>query len=168
MRKTRYLPVLATVAGLVLGCGPRDAEEQTAPPPSRLEEPGAQRPPEEAEHTDPAVASATVEEFVAAYMEARLSGDAARAAAFLGPASQPAAVDENAGLAAAGARWELLGVEAIDANSFEVRVAIRTPGADGDDTFQELLFVGPGAGADGVLRSWVVRGAQRVDQEFTP
>ena len=51
--------------------------------------------------------------------------------------------------------WELVSVEAADANSYEVRVRFSRE----DEPTEELLFIGPGEDASGAQRTWIVRGA---------
>ena len=97
-----------------------------------------------------------VRDFVTTYMDLRLTGDDVRARDFLSPDAleqygKPQALPLTA-MSFTG--WELVSLNAADANSWEARVRIRRE----DDQVEELLFVGPGADASGAQRVWIVRG----------
>ena len=101
-----------------------------------------------------------VREFVTTFMDVRLTGDDVRARDFLSPNAleQYAAPKDVLPLTSMSfTGWELVALEAADANSWEARVRIRRE----DDQVEELLFVGPGADASGAQRTWIVRGVAR-------
>jgi hypothetical protein len=106
---------------------------------------------EQAASPSPTPAPMSVEDAVAAFMDVRLAGDAEAARAFLGP---DAAEQYGAGLTGDLLDWELVRLDAADANSFEVTVRIQRRDTD----LEETLFVGPGANVDGEQRDWIVRG----------
>ena len=103
---------------------------------------------------------AGVRDFVTTFMDLRLMGDGERARDFLSPAAleryaAPKDVLPLTSMSFTG--WELLALNAADANSWEARVRIRRE----DDQAEELLFVGPGADGGGTQRTWIVRGVAR-------
>jgi hypothetical protein len=103
---------------------------------------------------------AGVRDFVTMFMDVRLTGDDVRARDFLAPTAleQYAAPKDILPLTAMSFMgWDLLALNAADANSWEARVRIRRE----DDQAEELLFVGPGPDASGAQRPWIIRGVAR-------
>ena len=103
---------------------------------------------------------AGVREFLAAFLQARVIGDDTRARDFLSPNALDQYERHEQGLnllAMSYTGFEILSVNAADANSWEVRVRLRRE----DEPVEEMLFVGPGADASGTQRTWIVRGAGR-------
>lgn len=101
---------------------------------------------------------AGVRDFVTTFMDVRLTGDDVRARDFLSPNALEQYGKEGLPLTAMSfTGWELVSLNAADANSWEARVRIRRE----DDQVDELLFVGPGADASGAQRTWIVRGVAR-------
>lgn len=101
---------------------------------------------------------AGVREFVNTLMDLRMRGEEPQARDFLSPAAQEQFKRREGGLALTSMSfmgWELVSVEAADANSYEVRVRFKLE----DESTEELLFVGPGEDASGTKRAWIVRGA---------
>lgn len=101
-----------------------------------------------------------VRDFVTTFMDVRLTGDDVRARDFLSPNAleQYAAPRDLLPLTSMSfTGWELVSLNAADANSWEARVRIRRE----DDQVDELLFVGPGADTSGAQRAWIVRGVAR-------
>ena len=99
-----------------------------------------------------------VRDFVTTYMDLRLTGDDERARDFLSPNALEQYGKEGLPLTAMSfTGWDLISLNAADANSWEARVRIRRE----DDQVDELLFVGPGADAGGAQRAWIVRGVAR-------
>ncbi|HEX7180405.1 MAG TPA: hypothetical protein VF756_01080 [Thermoanaerobaculia bacterium] len=150
-----------------LACAP-------APPPSSEPAAPAQVEPAEPEHAPalPAPVSlpsapgeAGAREFVAAFLDARVKGDEPRARDFLSPTALEQYEKGEGGLAigASGSRWELVSLNAADANSYEatVRIYEKMTGGEGS-SFEEVLFVGPGPDASDTQRPWIVRGASRT------
>ena len=98
-----------------------------------------------------------VREFVTAFMDLRLAGEEERLRDYLS-ANALGQFGQNLPLTSMSfTGWELASLNAADANSWEARVTIRRE----DNQSEELLFVGPGADADGTQRPWVVRGASK-------
>jgi hypothetical protein len=101
--------------------------------------------------------------FVAAFMDNRMVGDEPRARQYLSPDALEQfllAGESGSGIPLTSMSytgWELVSLEAADANSYEVRVRIRRE----DEPTDETLFVGPGADAGGQQRTWIVRGVAR-------
>lgn len=103
---------------------------------------------------------AGVRDFVTTFMDLRLTGDDVRARDFLSPTAleQYAAPEDILPLTSMSfTGWDLLALNAADANSWEARVRIRRE----DDQAEELLFVGPGPDASGAQRAWIIRGVAR-------
>jgi hypothetical protein len=103
---------------------------------------------------------AGLREFLGAFLQARVIGDATHARDFLSPAAIEQYERREKGLnlvAMSYTGWEVLSLKAADANSWEVQVRIRRE----DEPIEETLFVGPGADASGKQRTWIVRGAAR-------
>lgn len=103
---------------------------------------------------------AGLREFLAAFLQARVIGDAARARDFLSTTALDQYERHEKGLslvAISFTGFELLSVKAADANSWEVRVRMRRE----DEPVEEMVFVGPGADTSGTQRTWIVRGAGR-------
>ena len=101
-----------------------------------------------------------VRDFVTTFMDLRITGDDVRARDFLSPTAleQYAAPKDVLPLTSMSfTGWDLLALNAADANSWEARVRIRRE----DDQSEELLFVGPGADASGAQRPWIVRGVAK-------
>lgn len=101
-------------------------------------------------------------QFVIDFMTARASGDEAAARRFLSPTAGEQYASGAGGLTLTGGvtgfdAWALLAVAAADPSSYEVRVRVE----EGDEAWEELLFVGVGPGPDGVSRELTVRGAER-------
>jgi hypothetical protein len=87
-----------------------------------------------------------------------VAGDATRARDFLSPTALDQYDRHEKGLtfmAMSFTGFEILSVNAADANSWEVRVRIRRE----DEPTYEVLFVGPGADTSDTQRTWIVRGA---------
>lgn len=99
---------------------------------------------------------AGVRDFVTMFMDVRLTGDDVRARDYLSPnALDQYGKPQSLPLTSMSfTGWDLLALNAADANSWEARVRIRRE----DDQVEELLFVGPGADASGAQRAWIVRG----------
>ena len=103
---------------------------------------------------------AGLREFLSAFLQARVVGDATRARDFLSPTALDQYERHEKGLnlvAISYTGFELLSVNAADASSWEVRVRMRRE----DEPIEEMLFVGPGADTSGTQRIWIVRGAGR-------
>ncbi|MEA2559391.1 MAG: hypothetical protein QOH06_895 [Acidobacteriota bacterium] len=103
---------------------------------------------------------AGIRDFVTMFMDVRLTGDDVRARDYLSPTAleQYAAPKDILPLTSMSfTGWDLLALNAADANSWEARVRIRRE----DDQIEEVLFVGPGADASGAQRPWIIRGAAR-------
>ncbi len=101
---------------------------------------------------------AGVRQFVNALMDLRMRGEEQQAQDFLSPNALEQFKRREGGLALTSMSfmgWELVSVEAADANSYEARVRFKLE----DETTEELLFVGPGEDASGAKRTWIVRGA---------
>lgn len=100
-----------------------------------------------------------VRDFVTTFMDVRLTGDDVRARDFLSPnALEQYGKQQGLPLTSMSfTGWEMVSLNAADADSWEARVRIRRE----DDQAEELLFVGPGADASGAQRVWIVRGAAR-------
>ncbi|HKH45358.1 MAG TPA: hypothetical protein VKM72_11890 [Thermoanaerobaculia bacterium] len=160
---------------------PRPGDQQTAPTAT----PEATAPRASAPHSPPetpgepahapalpvsvelpaAPGEAGVRAFVTEFMEARLRGDEPRARDFL----SPNALEQfgPGGLSLTGGadgrsftRWELIGLNAADASSWEAKVRTFYPGGtEGDIQLDETLFIGPGPDASETQRVWIVRGA---------
>lgn len=96
-----------------------------------------------------------VQEFVTAFMDLRLAGEEERLRGYLSANALEQYGQELTSMSFTG--WELASLNAADANSWEARVTIRREDGQSD----ELLFVGPGADADGTQRTWVVRGTEK-------
>lgn len=103
--------------------------------------------------------------FVTEFMEARQQGKEARARHFLSPTALeqygPGKLSLTGGADGRGfTRWELLSLNAADANSWEVKVRLFYPGGtEGDVQRDETLFIGPGPDTSDTQRVWIVRGA---------
>ncbi|MFL6202923.1 MAG: hypothetical protein ACJ76J_27465 [Thermoanaerobaculia bacterium] len=99
---------------------------------------------------------AGVRDFVSTFMDLRITGDDVRARDYLSPnALEQYGKPQSLPLTSMSfTGWDLLSLNAADANSWEARVRIRRE----DDQVEELLFVGPGADASGAQRAWIVRG----------
>lgn len=103
-------------------------------------------------------------ELVISFMQARMSGNGQIARNHLSAIARDQYEKGEEGLALtapAGSRfagWDFVSVNAIDANSFEVKVTVRGPGRA---THTETLFVGPGPDLNGTQQPWIVRGAMR-------
>lgn len=96
--------------------------------------------------------------FVTAFMDLRMKGEEPRARDFLSPSALEQFERREGGLALTSMSftgWDLVSLQAADANSYEVRVRFHRE----DEPTEELLFVGPGADASGTQRTWIVRGA---------
>ena len=103
---------------------------------------------------------AGVRDFVTTFMDMRLTGDDVRARDYLSPTAleQYAAPKDILPLTAMSfTGWDLISLNAADANSWEARVRIRRE----DDQVEELLFVGPGQDASGAQRPWIIRGVAK-------
>lgn len=105
-------------------------------------------------------------EFATAFLQARMARDERLARASLSPTALDQYGKGEGGLVLvdpAVTTWDFVSVQAADANSFEVKVAIweRAPGQRAETSYMETLFVGPGPDAQGRQRPWVVRGATR-------
>jgi hypothetical protein len=153
---------LAVVLGTVLcACPSAPAREAAATPPALPDEPRMHPPAMPLLGGLPsAPGEAGVREFLAAFLQARVIGDATRARDFLSPAALEQFERHEKGLnlvAISFTGWELLSVKAADASSWEVRVRMRRE----DEPIEEMLFVGPGADTSGTRRTWIVRGAGR-------
>lgn len=156
MKRRCLCAVLLLESILALGACTRDA----APPAPAIEsEPRAIPPALPIPVEIPAEpGEAGVRDFVTTFMDLRLTGDDVRARDFLSPtALEQYGKPELPLTSMSFTGWDLLSLNAADANSWEARVRIRRE----DDQFEELLFVGPGADASGAQRTWIVRGAAR-------
>lgn len=98
-----------------------------------------------------------VTEFVTAFMDLRLAGEEERLRGYLSANALERFGLDRPLTSMSFTGWELSALNAADASSWEARVTVRRE----DDRFDELLFVGPGADADGTRRPWVVRGTAR-------
>lgn len=102
--------------------------------------------------------------FVTAFLQARMAGDDRLARAHLSAIARDQYEKGEDGLtllAPPGSRfsgWDFVSVQAIDANSYEVKVTVRGPGGA---AHTETLFVGPGPDLNGAQKPWIVRGAMR-------
>lgn len=113
--------------------------------------------------TSPAATSspdgrAAARAFVAAFLDARVAGDADRASSFLSAEAKRRydAREDGLKLVDGYVGWDVESLEAADASSFEVQVRLR-----GSDVAVESLFVGPGSDHTGAQRPLVIRGALR-------
>lgn len=112
-------------------------------------------------------------DFVTAFMKARMARDERLVRTWLSPTALAQYGKGEAGLGlmeTAASRftgWDFVSVEAVDANSFEVKVEIHEQPAGGKSkaSFTETLFVGPGPDLKGRQRPWILRGAMRSDGE---
>lgn len=163
-------PLAAGALAAVLGtglcaCPSAPAREAgtaaTATPPALQDEPRMHPPAIPAPGGLPSEpGEAGLREFLAAFLQARVIGDATRARDFLSPIALDQFERHEKGLnlvAISFTGWELLSVNAADANSWEIRVKMRRE----DEPVEEMLFVGPGADTSGTQRTWIVRGAGR-------
>ncbi len=165
------LAALLLVAPLLAGaaCAPAPATSPTAGDPAPAAAPAPHGPDRDqppalpapvALPADPGEAGARA--FVDELMAARVRGDQLRARDFLSPTALEQYESGTGGLVLTGAEgtpfsgWELLGLNAADANSYEVTVLVRA-----DPDFEETFFIGPGPDASGTQRPWIVRGATR-------
>ena len=99
-----------------------------------------------------------VRDFVTTFMDLRLTGDDERARDYLSPNALEEYGKQGLPLTSMSfTGWDLVSLDAADANSWEARVRIHRE----DDQAEELLFVGPGADAGGAQRTWIVRGVAR-------
>lgn len=102
--------------------------------------------------------------FVTSFLQARMAGDGRLALTHLSAIARDQYEKGEEGLALLappGSRfsgWDFVSVQAIDANSYEVKVTVRGPGGA---THTETLFVGPGPDLTGTQKPWIVRGAMR-------
>lgn len=109
---------------------------------------------------------AGVRAFVTAFLEARQQGNAARARDFLSSTALEQFGEGKLQLTGGAdgrsiSRWEILSLQAADANSWEAKVRLFHPGGtEGDVQADEMLFIGPGEDASGARRTWIVRGAE--------
>ena len=164
-------PLAAGALALVLGtglcacpsapAGDTAATAAKATPPALPDEPRRNPPALPAPGSLPSEpGEAGLREFLAAFLQARVVGDDARARDFLSPTALDQYERHETGLnlvAMSYTGFEILSVNAADANSWEVRVRLRRE----DEPVEEMLFVGPGADASGTQRTWIVRGAGR-------
>lgn len=163
-------------AGLASSC----VRESPAPPsetkPAPLPSASSQAPPLQPQTLPPTVAEpelATAPEpgtekgaraFVTSFLQARMAGDDRLARTYLSAIARDQYEKGEEGLALLappGSRfsgWDFVSVQAIDANSYEVKVTVRGPGGA---AHTETLFVGPGPDLDGAQKPWIVRGAMR-------
>ena len=149
----------AVLIALVLLCGAcaREAATPAAQTPEPRAVPPALPVPVEIP-SDPGEAG--VRDFVTMFMDVRLTGDDVRARDYLSPTAleQYAAPKDILPLTSMSfTGWDLLSLNAADANSWEARVRIRREDAQAE----ELLFVGPGPDASGAQRPWIIRGVAR-------
>jgi hypothetical protein len=109
-----------------------------------------------------------VRAFVTEFMEARMRGDEPRARDFLSANALeqfgPGGMSLTGGAEGRSFdRWELGTLNAADASSWEVQVKVYYPGGppgpEGDVSFMETLFIGPGLDTSDTQRAWIVRGA---------
>lgn len=101
---------------------------------------------------------AGVRDFITIFMDLRLTGDDERLQDYLSANALQQFGRQSLPLTAMSfTGWELISLNAADANSWEARVRIRRE----DDQVEELLFIGPGADVSGEQRPWIVRGAAR-------
>ncbi len=107
---------------------------------------------------------AAPQEFLEAFMKARLGGDDTRARLFLGLNAASQFEQRAGGLTLtppAGesfSSWRLVSFGKIDASSYEARVRIDlSRGAA-----EELLFLGPGPAADKTMKPLTIRGAELI------
>ena len=147
VRMVRALCLVLLLASCSREAAPPAPERQPRPVPPSL--------PIEVEiPADPGEAG--VRDFVTIFMDMRLTGDDERARDFLSPtALEQYGKPELPLTSMSFTGWDLVSLNAADANSWEARVRIRRE----DDQFGELLFVGPGADAEGTQRPWIIRGA---------
>lgn len=168
----RWAPLALLLAALLLAgaaCAPAPATPQaggevTAAPAPAPHGPDQDQPPALPAPVglpaDPGEAGARA--FVDELMAARVRGDRARARDFLSPTALEQYEEGAGGLSLTGPEgkpfsgWELLGLNAADASSYEVTVLVRA-----DPDFEETFFIGPGPDASGTQRPWIVRGATR-------
>lgn len=104
--------------------------------------------------------------FVTSFLQARAIGDERQARTFLSPIARDQYDKGEGGLSLLGTNtltgWDFVSVNAIDANSFEVKVKIREAARGRNaGVFEETFFVGPGQNLDGAQQPWVIRGAMR-------
>lgn len=161
-------PLAAGALAMALGTGlcacPSAPARETvakATPPALPDEPRMHPPALPAPGTLPsAPGEAGLREFVSAFLQSRVIGDATRARDFLSPIALDQYERHERGVnlvAISYTGFEILSVNAADANSWEVRVRMRRE----DEPVEEMLFVGPGADTSGTQRTWIIRGAGR-------
>lgn len=180
----RWAPVALLLAAPLLAgaaCAPAPAAAPTAGDPAPAEAaqapPGPDHRPDHGSDHDRAPAlpapvalpadpgEAGARAFVDEFMAARVRGDQPRARDFLSPTALEQYFEQDGGAGglvligpegAPFSGWELLGLNAADASSYEVTVLVRA-----DPDFKETFFIGPGADASDTQRPWIVRGATR-------
>lgn len=143
------------------------AREAPAPP---AESPAAQSPTPRPAVAEPEPGTERgARDFVTAFMKARMARNERLVRTWLSPTALEQYGKREGGLGlmeTAASRftgWDFVSVEAVDANSFEVKVEIREQpaGGKGEASFMETLFVGPGPDLHGQQRPWILRGAMR-------
>jgi hypothetical protein len=148
------------------------ARETPAPPAAERPAAAATIPKPAAAEPEPGTEKGA-RDFVTAFMKARMARDERLVRTWLSPTALDQYGNKEGGLGlmeTAASRftgWDFVSVEAMDANSFEVKVEIREQPAGGKskDSFTETLFVGPGPDLKGQQRPWILRGAMRSDGE---
>jgi hypothetical protein len=156
----RPLAALA-LFGAFAACGAREV----APPP---EVPVATAAPDAAAAPEPGTERGP-RDFVTAFLRARMARNERLARTWLSPTALEQYRNGEGGLGlmeTAASRftgWDLVSIEAADASSYEVKVTIREQpaGGQGERSFTETLFVGPGPDLQGRQQPWIIRGAMR-------
>ena len=155
LRRLAGIALLLLPAGCARDLAVPAADQKALEPEPRMVPPSLPVPVEMPEEPG----EAGVRDFVTMFMDLRITGDDVRARDFLSPnALDQYGKPQSLPLTSMSfTGWDLLSLNAADANSWEARVRIRRE----DDQVEELLFVGPGADASGAQRAWIVRGAAR-------
>ena len=155
VKKSNQVGLIVGLLALVMATGCQSSPE-TEPTPT----------PAPSAPASPAPTVAPLEEddpraFVTGFMEARIAGDGQDARRYLSAEAVRQFESGENGLALTRefVGWELLSLEAIDSNSFEVQVEIADRSGA---SFREILFIGVGQDFEGRQRPLVVRGAGRT------
>ncbi len=153
---------VALAAGLGLFACREPAEEEEPPRPVHaVAFDPLVLPPEEGLPSEPGEQG--VRDFLGAFLQIRVMGDATRARDFLSETSLDQYERHSKGLT----------LVAVSYTGWEVLTLEPEPGTDGvwkaharlrseDEPIEELLFVGPGPDLSGMERTWIVRRAGRL------
>lgn len=148
------------LAGLCLGGCRMSSQEEPPPRPVHAVpfEPLVV-PPAEGLPADPGEQG--VRDFLGAFLQLRVMGDATRARDFLSKTSLDQYERHSKGLtlvAVSYTGWEILSLELEADGIWKAHARLRSE----DEPIEELLFVGPGPDISGKERTWIVRRAGRL------